>query len=176
MPLSLSKTKMSYEDIMMTSSNGNIFRVTDPLCGEFTGHRWIPLTKASDAKLWWFHTSALNKQLSKQSRHRWVETPSRSLWRHCNVMTTVWGWREVVTASRSHQQFLHSFNSHSYQNKQPIYIYLNISRNCSVMRYTCRSIARCFGYKHIEAETKWPSFRSRHFQMNFLEWKRLNFK
>ena len=25
-----------------------------------------------------------NKQLSKQSRHRWSETPSRLLWRHCN--------------------------------------------------------------------------------------------
>ena len=24
---------------MMTSSNGNIFRVTGPLCGEFTDHR-----------------------------------------------------------------------------------------------------------------------------------------
>ena len=35
---------------MMTSSNGNIFRVTGPLCGEFTGHRWIPRTKASDAE------------------------------------------------------------------------------------------------------------------------------
>ena len=32
----------------MTSWNGNIFRVTCPLCGEFTGHRWIPRTKASD--------------------------------------------------------------------------------------------------------------------------------
>ena len=27
---------------MMTSSNGNIFRVMGPLCGEFTGPRWIP--------------------------------------------------------------------------------------------------------------------------------------
>ena len=27
---------------MMTSSNGNIFRVTGTLCGEFTGPRWIP--------------------------------------------------------------------------------------------------------------------------------------
>ena len=26
----------------------------------------------------------LNKRLSKQSRRRWFETPSRSLWRHCN--------------------------------------------------------------------------------------------
>ena len=37
---------------MMTSSNGNIFRVTGHLCGEFTGPRWIPHTKASDAALW----------------------------------------------------------------------------------------------------------------------------
>ena len=39
---------------MMTSSNGNVFRVTGPLFGEFTGHRWIPRTKASDAELWYF--------------------------------------------------------------------------------------------------------------------------
>ena len=44
--------------IMMTSSNGNIFRVTGPLCGEFTGPRWIPRTKASDAELCCFLWSA----------------------------------------------------------------------------------------------------------------------
>ena len=33
---------------MMTSSNGNIFRVTGHLCGEFTGPRWSPRTKAND--------------------------------------------------------------------------------------------------------------------------------
>ena len=43
---------------MMTSSNGNIFRVTGHLCGEFTGHRWIPCTKTSDADLWCFLWSA----------------------------------------------------------------------------------------------------------------------
>ena len=41
---------------MTTSSNRNIFHFTGPLCGEFTGHRWIhrwiTLTKASDAELW----------------------------------------------------------------------------------------------------------------------------
>ena len=37
-------------DSMMTSSNGNIFRVTGHLCGEFTG----PHTKTSDAELWCF--------------------------------------------------------------------------------------------------------------------------
>ena len=39
---------------MMTSSKGNNLRVTGHLWGEFTGHRWIPLTKASDAELWCF--------------------------------------------------------------------------------------------------------------------------
>ena len=29
-------------DTMMTSSNWNIFRVIVNLCGEFSGHRWIP--------------------------------------------------------------------------------------------------------------------------------------
>ena len=43
---------------MMTSSNGNIFRVTGPLCGEFTGHRWISRTEASGAELWCFLRSA----------------------------------------------------------------------------------------------------------------------
>ena len=43
---------------MMTSSNGNIFRVTGPLCRGFPSHRWIPLTKASDAELWYFLWSA----------------------------------------------------------------------------------------------------------------------
>ena len=42
-----------WHDFMMTSSNGNIFRVTGPLCGEFTGHWWFPRTKASDAELWY---------------------------------------------------------------------------------------------------------------------------
>ena len=47
-------TLLGVELSMMTSSNGNIFRVTGHLCGEFTGDRWIPRTKASDAGLWCF--------------------------------------------------------------------------------------------------------------------------
>ena len=43
---------------LMMSSNGNIFRVTGPLCGEFTDQRRFPLTKASDAELWCFLWSA----------------------------------------------------------------------------------------------------------------------
>ena len=44
------------EFFMMTSANRKIFRVTSPLW--FTGHRWIPLTKAINAELWCFLWSA----------------------------------------------------------------------------------------------------------------------
>ena len=52
-------------NIMMTSSNGNIFRVTGHLCGEFTGPRWIPHTMASDAELWWFLWSASESTIDR---------------------------------------------------------------------------------------------------------------
>ena len=74
-----------YALFMMTSSNGNIFRVTGHLCGEFTSLQWIPHTKASDAGLWCFFYLRPNKRLSKHWWGWWFETPSRPLWRHCNV-------------------------------------------------------------------------------------------
>ena len=40
----------------MTPSNG-IFRVTGSLYVEFTGYRWIHLTKASDAEVWCFRNA-----------------------------------------------------------------------------------------------------------------------
>ena len=47
-------SKDDAEVFMMTSSNGNIFRVTSHLCGEFTGPRWVPRTQASNVELWCF--------------------------------------------------------------------------------------------------------------------------
>ena len=73
---------------MLTSSNGNIFRVTGPLCGEFTGHRWVPLTKASDAELWCFFICTLNERLSKKNWGWLFRSQSHSLWRHCNEICT----------------------------------------------------------------------------------------
>ena len=71
---------------MMTSSNGNIFRVTGHLCGEFTGPGEFlaqrPVTRSFDV----FFDLRLNKQLSKQPWGWWFETPSWSLWRQCNAM------------------------------------------------------------------------------------------
>ena len=75
---------------MMTSSNGNIFRVTGHLCGkspvtgEFPSQR--PVTRSFDV----FFDICLGNRLSKQSTGWWFETPSRSLWRHS---TATWLWR-----------------------------------------------------------------------------------
>ena len=84
----------------MTSSNGNIFRVTGHLCGEFTGHRWIPRTKGSDASFDVFFD--LNKRLSKQSWCWWFQTPSRPLWRHCNASASEAPCKVWVNKSHEH--------------------------------------------------------------------------
>ena len=59
---------------MMTSSNGNICRFTGRLCGEFTGHWLITLTKASDTELRRFLWSDLiwvnNREAGDLRRHR----------------------------------------------------------------------------------------------------------
>ena len=64
--------------LMMMSSNGNLFRVTGPLCGEFTGHRWIPLMKGQWRGLWCFFDVGPQKLLNKQSNDRWFKTTRRS--------------------------------------------------------------------------------------------------
>ena len=68
----------------MTSSNGNIFRVTGPLCGEFTGPGEFPTQRPVTRSFDVFFHLRLNKRLSKQPWGWWFETPSWSLWRHCN--------------------------------------------------------------------------------------------
>ena len=65
----------------MPSSNGNIFRVTGHLCGEFTGDpQKKPATRCFDV----FFDLRQNKRLSIESRGWWFETLSRPLWRHRN--------------------------------------------------------------------------------------------
>ena len=71
--------KWQRDNFMMTSSNGNIFRVTGHLCGEFPAQR--PVTRSFDI----FFDLRLNKRLSKQSWGWWFERLSCPLWRQCNV-------------------------------------------------------------------------------------------
>ena len=78
----------------------NIFRVTGPLCEELTGHR-SPVNYPHKGQ--WRGVSifslncALTNRFSKQSWCWWFETPSRSLWRHCNVGFT---WKLIYLLSQ----------------------------------------------------------------------------
>ena len=56
-----------------------------PLCREFTGHRWISLTMASDAELWCFFDLRLNKRLSKHS-WGWLFETINTLIKHREIV------------------------------------------------------------------------------------------
>ena len=101
-------TLLSEKFLMMTPSNGNIFRVTghcagnSPVTGEFPAQR--PVRRSFDV----FLDLRLNKRLSKQSRGWWFERLSRPLWRHCNVSAWHDGWLSISV-------FLSSLGSSSYR-------------------------------------------------------------
>ena len=76
---------------MMTSSTGNILRVTGHLCRQFTGPRWIARTG-----LYILSDLRLNKRKSRQSSGWWFETLSGPLWRHCNDMIKSWYPYDVI--------------------------------------------------------------------------------
>ena len=68
-----------------------------PVSGEFSSQR--PVMQSFDV----FVDLCLKKWLSQQSRHRWFETLSRSLWRHCNVVSggiiKRWQWCDYLRIS-----------------------------------------------------------------------------
>ena len=82
------------ENHMMTSSNGNIFRVTGPLCGEFGE---FPAQRSVPRSFDVFFDLRLNKRLRKQSWGRWFETPLRSLLRHCSGHQSVHSARVFIS-------------------------------------------------------------------------------
>ena len=149
---------------IMTSWNGDIFSVTDPLWGESNGHRWISPTKASDAEIWCFIWSPPEKnRLSKQSRRRWFETPSCSLWRHCSDKTTA---AQKLCTYRANGGLAHKIHSRKYTHgcfpvvsfydDSLYYIYICIYIHIySVQRYfTCTGVA-----KHITVTSLWARWR-----------------
>ena len=77
--------KSQISRLMMMSSNGNIFRVTGPLCREFTGSGQFPAQRPVTGSFNVFFDLRLNKRFSKQPWGWWFETPLWSLWRQCNA-------------------------------------------------------------------------------------------
>ena len=109
--------QVNYADYMMTSSNGNIFRVTGHLCAQ------RPVTQSFDV----FFDLHLNKRLSKQSWGWWFETLSRPVWLHCNDLfcqqgrllgSVIWGIRRCAI-----------WNSH-WSVSEVYQMTLNAQKNC----------------------------------------------
>ena len=69
----------------MASSNGNIFHVTGLLCGHSPITCEFPAQMASDPELWCFCLSSPEATIEQTMEMLVFETPSCSLWRHCNV-------------------------------------------------------------------------------------------
>ena len=74
---------ISHDDVI--KYYGNIFRVTGPLCGDFTGPVEFPTQRPVARSFDVIFDLRLNKRLSKQPWGWWLETPSWSLWRQCDV-------------------------------------------------------------------------------------------
>ena len=82
----LANHSIKYHFPMMTSSNGNIFRVTGHFCGEFTGPGEFPTQRPVTRSFDVYFDLRPNKRLSKQSLGWWFETLSPPLWRHRNAL------------------------------------------------------------------------------------------
>ena len=113
---------------MRTSSNGNIFRVTGPLCGEFTGPGEFPTQRPVTQSFDVFFDLRLNKRLGKQPSGWWFEPPSCSLWRHRNGRhNTYWSSRRSTESSCSSGQWIFLI----IRANESFYIYL---------RYACTGL------------------------------------
>ena len=76
-----------------------------PVTGESPAQR--PVTRRFDV----FFDLYLNKRLSKQSRDWWFETPLRSLWRHCNDLSSRVcfmqnNWNSITTCECGNSMFI----------------------------------------------------------------------
>ena len=136
---------------MMTSSNGNIFRATGPSCGEFTGEfpTQRPVMRSFDV----FFDLRLNKRLSKQPWAWWFETPSWSLWRHCNANLIAaseectFSNHDLTLINRLHNNYI-DFSNIAY----PIHLRNQINTNQDPLVTNLR----CYLYANCHYVFNWP--------------------
>ena len=101
-----------------------------PVTGEFPAQR--PVTRSFDV----FFDLRLNKRLSKQSWGWWFETPSRSLWRHCNVYKIAAYRSPDFTDNCSQGSIYQYIHIYIYIHSQTIHIwYSRYWHNCYLQQY-----------------------------------------
>ena len=130
---------------MITSSNGSFFRVTGPLCGEFTSHRRIPLTNGQ--KCGCFFDWCPHKLLNKQSSDRWFEITRRS----CDVIVMICS-EDSIFKYTSSLQWRHNERG-GVSNHQPRHCLLNrIFRRRSKKTSKLRVTGLCVGNSPVTGE------------------------
>ena len=139
---------------MMTSSDGNIIRATGPLWGEFTGHRRIPLSKASGAELGHFLWSVTEQtiKLAIETTVIWdaIVLIMTSLW------CLLWLWISYLVVNLLGNIVLTA---------EPLYQSLGVISSTYLLKYSCDR------FQLIPSWTKWPPLRRRYFQMHLRDWK-----
>ena len=114
-----SKTLTIHDDVIKWKH----FCVTSPLWGETAGHRWIPLTKSSDAELWffsliyaWTNVWANNRNAGDGTTPKQLcESIHRSGWyypnktKHKNTICVVYEIDYVSTRIWKHDKTLHHY-------------------------------------------------------------------
>ena len=119
-----------------------------PVTGEFPSQR--PVTRCFDV----FFDLRLNKPSSKQARGWWFETPSRSLWRHCNVTAKnciIHGglWLPLVLPEISYQSIQH-----------------DILVDDNYFLYMYRAVTSGH-FNHLQTEISWTSIEVRACTSNY---------
>ena len=101
--------------IMMTSSNEKNFRVTGPLCGEFTGPGEFPtqrpVTRSFDVSLIcaWIKDWVNNREAGDLRRHL------LSLWRQCNVIVWLPGWSKSESCRGEFDRYHTTLNTTEHE-------------------------------------------------------------
>ena len=107
----------------------NLFGVIGLLCGDFTCHRWIPLTKASDAELWcflwpvpWINGWVNNSEAGDLRRHR----------AHYDVIVLYLDTRQTESVSRVHWSVMFgtSTSAKSAWNSFKVHLYSSLATFC----------------------------------------------
>ena len=150
----------------MTSSNGNNFRVTGPLCGEIPSQ--TPVRRSFNV----FFDLRLNKRLSKQSWGWWFETLSHSLWRH------IFSYLILSYLILSYLIIVMTIFVSQFSSRQPSWILKHFVKTqlfwafFQIITFRNKFHSYIFGVNvvdlwHFEADT-FSIFRVRHFEIDFI--------
>ena len=180
-------------------------RGAGPLEASWSADELAPACRTSPSRILdiWIFTFPLGDGVQSSKKIPWEDASSWILFKEQSVMWVKTGcvlsvWRKWCYPRHniwwlySQKQMMWWPTYHMY-----IYIYIYISICIfiwagvwPIMIFLCEIQGRIIRWQilkgcmvtcddisyHIEAETKWPPFRRRHFQVHFHEWKLLNFK